>query len=280
MLVSFIIPTYNQVEFLNTALDSISAQELNQGSFEVLVFDGGSTDGTVDVLSSHSLVDHFSSCVDKGQSDAINEGFKQARGEIIAWLNSDDAYLPRAIHSVIEVFNKRPEVDLVYGHSIDIDVYGNRIGYTEVLPWSKEALTDSCIISQPACFFRQSFIERNGLLREDLHLTMDYEYWLRASGWANFFYLPQPLALNRVHPRAKSFLLSVEQIKESINVVYSDSGNWSRKWLRRLASARARQLLKLSKDQDSRFRYFLSALLFVMYNTRVKFGFGPFADFK
>ena len=280
MLVSFIIPTYNQAGFLTEALDSISAQQLERGSFEVLVFDGGSTDGTFDVLSSHPLIDHFSSAADKGQSDGINKGFKQARGDIIAWLNSDDAYLPNAIKSVIEVFSKRPEVDLIYGQSFDIDIHGDLIGYTKVLPWSKEALVDSCIISQPACFFRKRFVERNGLLREDLHLTMDYEYWLRASSWANFFYLPQPLAQNRIHPRAKSSEFSVEQIMESNNVIYSHIGYWHRNWLHRLASARARQMLGLGKKQESRLRYFLSALLFIIYTTRIKLGFNPYTSFK
>ena len=276
MQISFIIPSYNHKDFIEDALASVATQKLAGGSFEVLIFDGGSTDGTIESLARHPLVDVFEFRPDGGQADAVNKGLKRARGEIIAWLNSDDAYLPSALDGVLQIFHERPEVDVIYGQAIDIDGQGRELGPTKVLPWSKASLLDSCIISQPACFFRKRFVERNGPLREDLHLTLDYEYWLRASDWAVFAYLPRPLAYNRIHPQAKSSRAAVEQMRESAQVVHAHSGQWRRAWLRRVASARARQFLKLTPDQDNKLRYCLSGLLYVAYWTRIRLGLCPF----
>lgn len=274
--VSFIVPSYRQKRFLGRALESIRDQDLPAGSFEVLVFDGGSEDGTRELLANEPLVNHWESTRDRGQSHAVNKGLKVAQGEIIAWLNSDDCYLPGAIQAATEFLDEHPEVDVVYGRSYDIDEDGTRLGDFPTRDWSSEALVDSCFISQPACFFRKSFAERNGLLREDLHYTMDYDYWLRASPWARFSHLPAFLACNRVHPEAKSTVQRSRQLRESAWVAHQASGQWREAWLRRIASAEGRRWLTPYRLASSPLRPGLSALFYQIYRRQIAAGKSPF----
>jgi glycosyltransferase involved in cell wall biosynthesis len=274
--VSFIIPSLRQRPFLEDALDSIRRQELPDGSFEVLVFDGGSDDGTREFVQNHPLVSHWECEPDRGQGHAVNKGLLRARGEIIAWLNSDDLYLPGALTEVLRHLDDHPETDVVYGRALDIDETGQPVREYPSQPWSEEALLDSCFISQPAAFFRKSFAERNGFLREDLSLSLDYEYWLRARSWGRFSFLPTLLAANRVHPAAKSSAFFLKQLRESTWVVHQATGEWRRAWLRRLASAEGRARLKPFGLADSALRPWLSAILYRKYAVGVKIRRPPF----
>src|SRR5690606_3942211 len=128
--------------------------------------------------------------------------------------------------AALAFLDSHPHVDAVYGQTQDIGEMGNSLRMFPVSDWSEQALLDSCIISQPSCFFRRSFAERNGKLREDLHLTLDYEYWLRARKWARFHHLPQLWACNRIHDKAKSSIRQMDQLRESAKVVYEASGEW------------------------------------------------------
>lgn len=273
---SFIIPSLGQQAFLAEALDSIASQKLSPGTFEVLVIDGGSRDGTTELLSRHPLVTYWESTPDRGQGHALNKGLARAKGEIIGWLNADDRYHPGAVTRVIELFTQRPDIDLIYGDSFDIDTDGQRLRPSPVEEWSREALLDSCIISQPACFFRASFAQRNGPLREDLHLTLDYEYWLRASKWATAVHVCQHFADNRVHPSAKSSRHTLAQMYESALLAHHYCGQWRPRWLRRIVSTRARSQLSPLGLETSFVRPLLSALHYSIIRCRITLGRAPF----
>ncbi|MBV9547460.1 MAG: glycosyltransferase, partial [Chloroflexi bacterium] len=172
---SVITPSFNQSRFIERTIRSVLDQELS--AIELLVMDGGSTDGTVDILRAYSDRCFWVSESDKGQAHAINKGLSIARGDIIGWLNSDDIYRPGALETVLRFFDAHPDIDLVYGDAEFIDEDDEIIApyYTE--PWNLERLADVCYICQPAAFFRQSVTTRYGPLDESLHYCMDYEYW-------------------------------------------------------------------------------------------------------
>lgn len=260
--ISFVIPSFQQAGFLAQALDSIALQGLERGEFEVIVMDGGSADGSKEILQNHAVVTYWESVQDSGQGHALNKALAMARGEIIGWLNADDFYFSDAVRTVLAVFESQSEVDLVYGECMDVDAAGRSVRKSPVRPWTPSAILDSCIIAQPACFFRASFAKKNGPFREDLHLSLDYEYWLRSREWAGVFCVSEILAANRIHAEAKSSHSRVRQLFESARLVRAYSGQWNRAWLRRIASAQARAVFRPWRLSETRCRRWLSGLLY------------------
>jgi len=203
---SVITPSFNQGAYIGECVRSVLAQ--NDADFEHLVFDNCSTDATPSVLAGfpHLRVTREK---DRGQSDAVNRGFQAATGEIICWLNSDDAYPPGLFARLREIFSD-PSVQVVYG-----DV--TQIGYDGSAPLRVEGRFDrredmvrwwrsDVRLHQPAIFFRSSVQRATGLLREDLHLVMDYEYWWRMSEKFAFHHVPEVLAIQHRQPDSKTIL--------------------------------------------------------------------------
>jgi len=236
MKISFIIPSFRQAAFLPACLDSIAAQNLPPGSFEVRVYDGGSDDGTREILATHPLRPWWISEPDGGQAAAVNRGLREARGEIIAWINSDDYYLPGAISSVLEAFSNNPGADVIYGQARDIDERGSDLGPHPVESWSYPALADRCFLCQPAVFFRRGVVSTAGFLDESLQMALDYEFWLRLGRTREFFYLPVALAANRVQRASKTSRHPVAGRREALLVSHRHTGRWSSAWLGSLAA--------------------------------------------
>jgi glycosyltransferase involved in cell wall biosynthesis len=262
ILVSFIIPSYKQVDFLGQALASIGIQGLEVGSYEIIVIDGNSNDGTKEFLENNPAISYWESVPDRGQGHALNKALSRAKGKFIGWLNADDYYYPNSVNKALSALENQPDLDLVYGQCVDVDVAGNFIRKAPVIPWSSASLIDACIIAQPACFFRTSFAKKNGPLREDLHVCLDYEYWLRAMNWISALYIPEILAANRIHKNAKSSRLRIYQMIESARVVRAYTHKWNSVWLLRIASAQARNALKPLALSKTFFRPLLSFILF------------------
>jgi glycosyltransferase involved in cell wall biosynthesis len=236
MKVSFIIPSYRQAAFLGECLDSIARQNLPPGDFEVRVYDGGSDDGSKEILAAHPLRPWWVSERDQGQAAAVNRGLREARGAIIAWINADDYYLPGALSAVLEVFATNPTADVVYGEARNVDAAGHDLGPYPVEAWSYEALADRCFLCQPAVFFRRSVIEAGALLDESLQMALDYEFWLRLGRTREFVHLPRALTANRLHPASKTSRQAVRGRRESLRVSHRHTGRWSPAWLGSLAS--------------------------------------------
>jgi hypothetical protein len=145
--VSIVTPSLNQAKFLEDTITSVLGQ--NYPKLEYIIQDGGSTDGTGQILGKYrSKLTHIESCQDTGQANAINRGFRHAQGEIMAWLNSDDLLLPGAIAYVVDYFLKHPEVDVLYGHRINIDEHGNEVGRRILPPHDNEVLRWTDLIPQ------------------------------------------------------------------------------------------------------------------------------------
>ena len=202
--ISVVTPSYNQARFLEETLTSVRTQDYPRT--EHIVIDGGSTDGSVDIIRRHAPhLSYWVSEPDRGQSHAINKGFAQAHGDVLAYLNSDDTYLPGALHKVGEVFAQYPDVDLVYGDYVYTDVGGQPLRRRHVFASiSYESLLYHDYLGQPAVFFRRSLFERVGPLDESLHYCMDWDLFLRMWRVCRPRHIPLVLATYRLDHAAKS----------------------------------------------------------------------------
>ncbi len=227
--ISIVTPSLNQGRFLGEALDSVCAQ--GRGDVEHLVFDGGSTDETVELLKSLDGQQGWShvrwqSAPDAGQSDALNHGFAQAQGEIVGWLNSDDRYRPGCFDRVVRAFAEHPEVDVFYGNVAEIDEDGDLLRVRREIGFNRFVLLYHHVlyIPTPATFFRRRIFEDGNRLRPELHYAMDYEFFLRLAGKGyRIRRIPKVLAEFRVHPASKSYRMEKVQAEEKQQILWSKS---------------------------------------------------------
>ena len=217
-LVSIVTPSFNQAPFLEQTLRSVLDQDYP--SLEYIVVDGASKDGSVDIIKKYSdRLAWWVSEKDKGQGDAINKGLGHARGEIIAWLNSDDYYLPHVISSAVRTFEQNPDVVLAYGDMLAVDEHGET---TNVLRYSQLSLEDLLcfqIIGQPAVFFRRDAFEKAGGLDTSFHFMLDHHLWIRIAGQGKILHVPEMWAAARYHPQAKNRLKAAEFGREAFRIL-------------------------------------------------------------
>jgi glycosyltransferase involved in cell wall biosynthesis len=201
-LVSIVTPSYNMARFLPQTIESVLGQ--SYPAIEYIVVDGGSTDETPGILKQYENRLRYYAGKDKGPSDAAHRGFQKANGEILAWLNADDIYLPGAIEAGVAYLVKHPEVDVVYGEGYWIDESGAVIRRYPTLPFDSNELARDCFICQPASFIRASSYRRCGL-DPDVNQSFDYDLWIRmAKQGFRFASIPEYLAGSRMHSGAKT----------------------------------------------------------------------------
>lgn len=167
--------------------------------------DGGSTDGSVDLLRTALPAGSWISEPDGGQSEALNKAFGRSRGEIIGWLNSDDAYLfDDVVETVVDYFHSNPGVDVAYGHAALVSETGTLLHVMWMPPYSKSRLWRQNFLSQPAVFIRRRAL-RDGFLDESFHYTMDHELWLRLAGTYSFGRIDKVVAIDRHQAQRKVY---------------------------------------------------------------------------
>ena len=202
-LVSIITPSFNQGGFIEETILSIQNQSYKH--IEHIIIDGESTDQTLAVLKKYSSSIVWISKPDTGQTNAINKGLKKSHGDIIAYLNSDDLYLPDTIKTVVDYFAEHPGVDMVYGDVIHIDDQSRIIEQVETGTISlAKFLTCQVYLPQPTVFFRKDIMEKIGFFDERLHLAMDMDYWIRIFLAGKAAYIPRVLAKARFYSKTKS----------------------------------------------------------------------------
>ncbi len=205
-LVSIVTPSFNQARFLEAAIQSVLAQ--NYPNLEYIVIDGNSTDASIDIIKRYAdrLV-YWVSEPDHGQSDALNKGFARARGEIFAWLNSDDVYHPHAVAEAVAFLQAHPDVGLVYGDADFIDAAGGVVGRFPARQTDYARLLRGYVhIPQQAAFFRANLLPRSPLVDSSLFFAMDYDLWVRLAKISRVVYYPRPWAAFRLHGDSKTIL--------------------------------------------------------------------------
>lgn len=177
-LVSVVIPNLNSARYLVATIESVLHQDYPH--MQCIVIDGGSTDGSLDILSGYGHRLEWVSEPDKGHADAINKGFKRCSGQILTWLAAGDIHMPRAVSQAAEYLQAHPEVDVVYGDCVNIDTDGNVKSMSYLHEWDLEYAVEHCdhCIPQPAAFIRRRILEQVGWLDATI-AKQDHELWLR-----------------------------------------------------------------------------------------------------
>jgi hypothetical protein len=202
-LVSILTPSLNQATWLPDNLHSVACQTYPR--IEHIVMDGGSTDETIAWLESAGESVRWRSARDRGQADAINKAFAESRGDIIGWINSDDAYFDcEVIERVVAYFAAHPEIDVVFGHCVQTTADGHVIQVLWAPPFDERLMHVVNAYSQPAGFMRRSALSEP-MLDDSFHFALDYELWLRLmSQGRRIGRLDRTLAIDRHQPERKS----------------------------------------------------------------------------
>jgi glycosyltransferase involved in cell wall biosynthesis len=223
-LISIVTPSYNQGRFIEETILSVLNQDYPH--IEYIIMDGGSTDQTLNIIRKYQDQLICYSEKDKGQTDAINNGLRIAKGDILAYLNSDDMYLPGAISRVVRyLISENPGSNFVYGEGYKVNAEGTIIERFPTEPFNLSHLAEICYICQPTTFWKREVIEEIGLFDENLHYAMDYDYWIRvAQYYGTLDHINDYLAQARVHPETKTMSRRFDGIKEATNLVKKHYG--------------------------------------------------------
>lgn len=208
-LVSIVTPSYNAMPYIRDNIESVHSQDYP--NIEHIVIDGGSSNGTRDLLGTYPHLVWISE-PDRGQSHALNKGFRRARGEIIGWLNADDTYRPGAVAHAVLYFQEHPEADIVYTDVQVINENDQPVRLAIGEPFLLETLLFKNIVKQPTVFMRRTVVDQSAGVREDLHYVMDHEFWLLACLSFNLHYIPGTIFANfrfckgtKSHDRSSAF---------------------------------------------------------------------------
>jgi len=217
--VSIVIPSFEQGVFLEEALVSVLDQDYP--ALEVLVVDGGSTDGSVEIIERYAdRLGWGTSEPDRGQADALNKGFARARGELLGWLSSDDTLLAGTISRLVERFQADPELVLVYGDALFTDERGERTGYLPSRPFDVPQMvrTCECHVVQPGSLFRRRAWEAAGPFDPTRDWFFDFELFVHMAEVGRVERIPEPLATYRLHGESKSYGRPLPRARDYVRV--------------------------------------------------------------
>jgi len=225
-LVSIVTPSFNQAKYLRQTMESVFGQTYPH--IEYIVVDGGSTDGSVEIIQDYQdRLAYWISEPDKGQTDAINKGFAKANGEIMAWLNSDDTLEPHAVAEAVAYLQEHPEVGLVYGDVHYIDSKGRQIGRFPAAQTDYPRLRRGYVhIPQQAAFWRADLWRQVGPLDPTMYFAMDYDLWLRLAKISELQYLPKMWANFRFHEDSKTIRDDDRCWADMVRIHFRDGGHW------------------------------------------------------
>lgn len=217
-LVSIITPSYNQAKYLEQTMLSVLNQD--HPSIEYIVVDGASTDGSVEIIKKYAgKLAHWESAKDKGQAEAINKGFARATGEIVAWLNSDDYYLPGTVRAAVKVFEEHPEIVLVYANMLAVDENGQTFNTLTYKQLTLEDLLCFQIIGQPSVFMRRSALQKTSGLDLTFHFLLDHLLWIKIAKHGKILHINQTWSAARYHAEAKNVAKAAEFGREAFRIL-------------------------------------------------------------
>jgi glycosyltransferase involved in cell wall biosynthesis len=208
-LVSIVTPSYNQAKYLEATMQSVLQQDYS--SLEYIVVDGASEDGSQELIQKYQ--DKLAWWVaepDQGQADAINKGFRRSSGEILAWLNSDDLYLPGTVTAAVDIFRQHPEAGMIYGDAVSADGNGHLLNELRFETWGVADLLAFNMICQPAVFMRRDLLEKVGYLDTSYHFFLDHQLWIRLAREGSLIHVPEVWAVSRYHAEAKNVTMAAQ----------------------------------------------------------------------
>jgi len=212
--IAIVTPSFNHAVYVGATVRSVLEQDYPK--LDYWVIDGNSTDATLEVLHRYGRALQWITEPDRGQADAINKGFRMAKGDVLGWVNSDDRLSPGALRHIGEIFAAEPHTGVVYGDAEFIDADGNFIApCAHIEPFDRQRLMGvSDFLVQPAVFFRRSLFDAVRGLDASLHWAMDYDLWLKLSGVAKFRYTPRVLAQYRWLESSKTAAAGWNRLRE------------------------------------------------------------------
>jgi GT2 family glycosyltransferase len=231
-----VIPNFNGERYLRETIESVLGQ--SRPPDEVLVVDGGSTDGSLDIVHGYAGLQLICE-PDRGQADAIDKGFRRLGSDLVGWVNSDDRLLPEALARVAEKANVEPRAVLIHGDAELVDEWGRIVGFARSVDLEYERMRSGRgRVVQPGSFYRRSAVLGVGGVRPEFHLLMDLDLWIRLLRSGPASRIDAPLAQFRVHSGAKSSQLPWRYYQESFRIArLHESERLARAWARRLLGA-------------------------------------------
>jgi glycosyltransferase involved in cell wall biosynthesis len=266
--ISVITPSFNQAKFLEATILSVLNQ--NYLNLEYIIIDGGSTDGSVDIIKRYaSELSYWVSEPDNGQSHAINKGLKLATGDWLCWQNSDDIFYPSTFLRIAEIIKKNPEVDFIVG---DINLIDQRAKVIRdvryVKPTYYSLLAEGMVLTNQSAFWRRDLQDKVGLLNLNLHYGFDYEWFLRLLAIGkSAVHIPVIMGALRLHEKTKT---SKYQSKFDIEYERILKGRGLPKWMKLIFMIRRLFLMSLRGQFTYIFRGLLRRLGTVLKVKRPK----------
>jgi len=231
MHVSIVTPSFNQAKYLRECLASVrtAAESAPAHAVEHIVVDGASTDSSIEILRAQSFA-RWTSEPDSGQTQAINNGLRQAGGDILAYLCADDLYEPDALVRVMEAFAGDESIDIIYGDFFFLEGDSGRKRRKSAGSFQPGNLRNKNPLGQPAVWWRRRVYEKFGGFDESLHYCMDHEYWLRLGTKVRWHYIPEPLAVSRLHSDAKTSRQLAAMWRETAQMLTRDGWRFKPWW--------------------------------------------------
>ena len=217
-LVSIVTPSFNQAAYLETAMLSVLGQDYP--NIEYILIDGGSTDGSLDIIRRHAgRLAYWATEPDRGQAEALNKGLRKTTGDLVAWLNSDDVLMPGAVAEAVAAAQEYPQAGMIYADGLMVDSELRLLDPHRYRTLSSLDLLSFEVLLQPTVFMRRKALEQVGWLNEQYHLILDHELWIRISAKYPLQHVASFWALERTHAEAKTIQQAAAFVEEAQRLI-------------------------------------------------------------